>query len=178
MSDTQTLIQQTGTIKHNDVMTQIVPELMIKAADIIKSVEMIIDRNPAHQDRLIEMRDLKLKIAHQTYVCDQIQNRITRASRDATPRVLEWAKDKSFGPLLGKDGLIDMKKCKALIKTWGPVRMKTALTEYNDQLVPHANKVLGKAGVWSAAETKKAKALQDLQRQHNALAMSLRGIIQ
>ena len=177
MSNTETLIQNTGTIKRSNACVQIVPELMIKAADIIKNTEMLIARNPKIADKLTELRNLKLDIARQTYVCDGIQDRINRASKATAPKVLEWAKDKSFAPLLDKTARIDMKKGKTLIKTWGPVRMKQALIDYNEQLVPYSNKLLGKAGEWSAAETKMVKELQDLQRQHNNLAMSLRGQI-
>ena len=70
-----------------------------------------------------------------------------------------------------------MKKGQALIKSWGAVRMKSALQDYNDQLVPYANRILGTEGVWSPAETQQARALQDLQRQHNALAMSLKKVL-
>lgn len=177
MVDSTILIQQTGTINRTDAITQFVPELMIKAADIIKSVEIVIDRHPQHQDRLIKLRDLKLQIVKQTYLCDQVQMRIDRVKRETATQVLEWAKNKSFGALLGKDGLLDMKKGQALIKSWGAVRMKSALQDYNDQLVPYANRIQGTEGVWSPAETQQARALQDLQRQHNALAMSLKKVL-
>jgi len=177
MTAVDTRIVEAGTIKVNDVMTQVVPELMYEAAQAINNFDQMVEKYPEHSFELNKMLDLRLRIMKETYLCDRIQDRINRIKRETAKTVIEWSKDKSFGPLLGKDGLIDMKKAKSLTRTWPKEKIMQALNDYNEQLVPFANKTSGPKGQWSDNETAQATALQNLQREHNVLATKMRNII-
>lgn len=170
-------VVEAGTIKLSDVMTQVIPELMYEAAKCIRNHDLVVEKYPEHAFELNKMLDLRLRIMKETYLCDKIQDRINRIKRETAKTVLAWAKDKSFGPMLGKDGLIDMKKARALASSKGKAYVMNAITEYNEQLVPFANKTSGPEGDWSKEETAQATALQNLQREHNVLATKMRSII-
>jgi hypothetical protein len=177
MSEVDTRIAEVGTIKVSSMMSQIVPELMYEAAQAIQNHDVVVAKYPEHTFELNQMLDLKLRIMKETYLCDQIQNRINRIKRETATKVIAWAKDKSFAPMLGKDGLIDMKKAKKLAQSRGRDYVMAAVREYNDQLVPFANQTSGPDGDWSPEETAQATALQNLQREHNALAIRMRSFI-
>lgn len=170
-------VQEAGTIKVNEVLTQVVPELMYDAARTIQNHDLVVEKYPAHAFVLNKMLDLRLRIIKETYLCDEIQNRINRIQRETAKTVIVWAKDKSFGPMLGKDGLVDMKKAKTVALSKGKDYVMKAIAEYNEQLVPFANKTSGPKGDWSKEEKAQAMALQDLQREHNALAIQMRAVI-
>lgn len=170
-------VVEAGTIKLNEAMTQVIPELMFDAAKCIRNHDLIVDKYPEHIFELNQMLNLRLRIIKETYLCDKIQNRINRIKQETAKTVIVWAKDKSFGPMLGKDGLIDMKKVKTLVQSKGKDYVIKAVAEYNKQLVPFANKTLGPKGNWSKEEKAQAQALQDLQREHNALATKMRAFI-
>lgn len=170
-------IVEAGTIKLNEVMTQVIPELMFDAAKCIRNHDLVVDKYPEHIVELNKMLDLRLRIMKETYFCDKIQDRINRIKRETAKTVIAWAKDKSFGSMLGKDGLVDMKKARTLAQSKGKDYVMKAITEYNEQLVPFANKTSGPEGDWSKEEKARAMALQDLQREHNALATKMRAFI-
>lgn len=169
----QKLVANTAAIKHGPHMEQIIPELVIEATNIIKSTEMVIERNPDLATELTRLRDLKLTIAREKYLCDLIQARIDRRTREVAREITTWSKDKTFGPLLGKDMKLDKRKGGSLVVKWGRDKMMRALNDYNEQLVPKANELLGTDGVWSPEERKQGERLQDLQREHNRLATEL-----
>lgn len=177
MTAVDTRIVEAGTIKFNEVMTQVVPELMYEAAKCISNHDLVVEKYPEHAFELNQMLDLRLRIMKEKYLCDRIQDRINRIKSETAKTVIAWAADKSFGPLLGKDGLVDMKKAKALVQYKGKDYVMKAIEDYNQQLVPFANKTSGPKGDWSAEETAKATALQNLQREHNVLATKMRNIV-
>jgi hypothetical protein len=170
-------IVEAGTIKLNEVMTQVIPELMYDAAKAIKNHDLVAEKYPEHVAELNKMLDLRLHILKETYLCDKIQDRINGIKRETAKTVIAWAKDKSFGPMLGKDGLVDMKKARTLALSKGKDYVMKAITEYNEQLVPFANKTSGPQGDWSAEEKAQATALQNLQREHNAIATKMKVLI-
>ena len=177
MSAVDIRVQEAGTIKVNEVLTQIVPELMYEAAKAIQNHDLVVEKYPDHAFTLNKMLDLRLRIIKETYICDKVQDRINRIKRETAKIVIAWAKDKSFGPMLGKDGLVDMKKAKKLALSKGKDYVMKAVSEYNEQLVPFANKTSGPAGDWSKEERARATALQNLQREHNALAIQMRAVV-
>ena len=177
MTAVDTRIVEAGTIKFNEVMTQVVPELMYEAAQAINNFDQVVEKYPEHAFELNQILDLRLRIMKEKFLCDKIQDRINRIKRETAKTVIAWSKDKSFGPLLGKDGLVDMKKAKVLVQSKGKDYVMKAIEDYNEQLVPFANKTSGPKGNWSKEETAKATALQNLQREHNALATKMRHII-
>lgn len=170
-------VQEAGTIKVNEVLTQVVPELMYEAAKAIQNHDLVVEKYPEHAFVLNKMLDLRLRIIKETYLCDQINARVERIKREVAAKLVVWAKDKSFGPMLGKDGLIDMKKAKKLALSIGKDRVIKAVNDYNNQLVPYANELKGTKGDWSREESARATALQNLQREHNALAIQMRALI-
>jgi hypothetical protein len=177
MSEVDTRIAEVGTIKVSSMMSQIIPELMYEAAQAIQNHDIVVAKNPEHSFELNQILDLKLRIMKEKYLCDQIQNRINRIKRETATKVIAWAKNKSFAPMLGKDGLIDMKKAKKLAQSRGRDYVMSAIADYNNQLVPFANQTSGPDGDWSPKETAQATALQNLQREHNALAIRMRSFI-
>lgn len=170
-------VVEAGTIKLNEVMTQVIPELMFDAAKCIRNHDLVVEKYPEYVFELNQILDLRLRIMKEKYLCDEIQNRINRIKRETAKTVIVWAKDKSFGPMLGKDGLVDMKKVKVLVQSKGKDYVMKAIAEYNEHLVPFANKTSGPKGDWSKEEKAQAMALQDLQREHNALATKMRAFI-
>lgn len=174
---TDQLIAQTGTIDRGPMVQQIVPELMIKAADIIAAVDQIIAKYPDRTTDLLRLRDLKLNIARETYICDQIKDRCQRRVRVVNKEVLAWSKDKTFGPLLDNNLKLDRTRGRRLLKQWGEQRMRQAIDDYNEQLVPYQNSLLGSTGTWSAEERERHGKLNDMIREHNDLSNRLRPFI-
>lgn len=170
-------IVEAGTIKRNEVMTQVIPELVYKAAKCISNCDLVVEKYPEHAFELNQILDLRLRIMKEQYLCDEIHNRINRIKRDTAKTVIVWAKDKSFGPMLDKDGVVDMKKVRVLFQSKGKDYVIKAIEDYNQQLVPFANKTSGPKGDWSKEEKAQHLALQDLQRELNALVTKMHAFI-
>ena len=167
------IIKATQNEIKGSAYTRMFPELMPEAVKIVQAEQDMIKHFPTETVRIRELCQLKLDTLVPKLLCDEIQTRVNISIQAAAKKIKAWAKDKSFGNLLDAKGHLDKNKCRKYLFPKGKEEFKRVIAEYNDLCVPYANSLLDK-DAWKPHEEAQARALQDLQRRHNALVIESR----
>jgi hypothetical protein len=177
-AETTRIVNATKLVVNKHV-TQFFPELIPQATDIVAGEEQLLEKFPKQMALIKELCQLKLDtLAEQMYM-SRVRDRVERAKKTVIPELKAWAKDKSFGPYLNSQALLDTKnkKLRDAYTRNGREWLSKIINEYNEQMVPYANELSKKHGAdYTDSEKTRGDALNKQLMRHNQLAMKLRSI--
>jgi len=155
-------------LKVNDVMTQVYPELLPKAINILDVEEDLLNRFPDSAAQTKELTQLKLDTLALNHRMIEIKAKREAAQREVLKKVKAWAKPRSYGAYLDAKGVLCPKKMRKdfIGKDW----VNAIVDSYNTELVPYAKQLEQEMGAeYTPAEKEQCEKLNVMLHRHNQL---------
>ena len=155
-------------VRVNEVMTQMYPELLPKALDILDVEEDLLTRFPDSAAQTKELTQLKLDTLALNHRMTSIRLKREAAQKEVLKKVKAQAKHKPYGPYLDAKGILCVKKMRKDFK--GKDWLTAIVDAYNTELVPYAKQLAKDMGAdYTPAEKEQGEKLNVMLHRHNQL---------